>query len=40
LEEKARALEELGEDEQAEEVAAEAEEMRQRAEEEFVRQQR
>lgn len=40
LEEKARALEDLGEDEQAEEVAAEAEEMRERAEEEFVRQQR
>lgn len=32
LEEKARVLEELGEDEEAEEVAAEAEEMRQRAE--------
>ncbi|WP_330630969.1 tetratricopeptide repeat protein [Halocatena halophila] len=32
LEEKARALEEIGEDEQAEEVAAEAEELRQRAE--------
>jgi tetratricopeptide (TPR) repeat protein len=36
LEEKARALEELGEEEEAEEVAAEAEELRQRAEEQFV----
>ena len=39
LEEKAAALEELGRDDEAEEVAAEAEEIRQRAEEEFVRQQ-
>jgi tetratricopeptide (TPR) repeat protein len=37
LDEKARALEELGEDERAEEVAEEAEEMRRRAEEELVR---
>ena len=36
LEEKARALEETGEYEQAEEIAAEAEEMRERAEEELV----
>jgi tetratricopeptide (TPR) repeat protein len=36
LEEKARALEELGEDDRAEEVANEAEELRQRAEEELV----
>jgi tetratricopeptide (TPR) repeat protein len=36
LEEKARALEAMGEEEEAEEVAAEAEELRQRAEEELV----
>jgi tetratricopeptide (TPR) repeat protein len=39
LDEKARALEELGEDERAEEVAEEAEEIRMRAEEELVREQ-
>jgi tetratricopeptide (TPR) repeat protein len=39
LEEKAAALEQLGRDDEAEEVATEAEELRQRAEEEFVRQQ-
>ncbi|WP_256685709.1 tetratricopeptide repeat protein [Halococcus qingdaonensis] len=37
LEEKARALEEVGEDERAEEVAEEAREMREEAEEELVR---
>ncbi|WP_435077523.1 tetratricopeptide repeat protein [Halococcus sp. AFM35] len=37
LEEKARALEEVGEDEQAEEVAEEARELREEAEEELVR---
>jgi len=37
LEEKARALEELGEYDQAEEVAEEAEELRERAEQELVR---
>lgn len=37
LEEKARALEEVGEDERAEEVAAEARELRETAEEELVR---
>jgi tetratricopeptide (TPR) repeat protein len=37
LEEKARALEEMGEDEQAEEVAEEARELREEAEEELVR---
>ena len=37
LEEKARALEEVGEDEQAEELAAEARELREEAEEELVR---
>jgi tetratricopeptide (TPR) repeat protein len=40
LEEKARALEALGKDEEAEAIVTEAEEMRERAEEEFVRQQR
>jgi tetratricopeptide (TPR) repeat protein len=38
LEEKARALEEIGEDEQAEEVAAEAEEIRQQAESRIMEQ--
>ncbi|HET7323165.1 MAG TPA: tetratricopeptide repeat protein [Halococcus sp.] len=37
LEEKARALEEVGEDERAEELADEARELREQAEEEFVR---
>jgi len=37
IEEKARALEETGEDERAEELAAEARELREEAEEEFVR---
>ena len=36
LEEKARALEDLGEDERAEEVAAEAEELRERAEQQLI----
>ena len=40
LEEKARALEELGEYDEAERIAEEAEEMREAAEEEFVKQQR
>lgn len=40
IEEKARALEQLGRDDEAEELATEAESMRQQAEEEFVRQQR